>query len=162
MTINEMVRGKMILVTLQRNEDRFTLTVPEQFVTFAKSEPTPLAQASTEEVVGRDNSVRKSYYGATDGEQPWDVMKRLYWAPVFASSNVLKYLRRKKNSDDVDKARWYWVELGKMADEADLTQRAEAVLAIGTLLGELTEAEMKRLIPLTDFPPGAIDPNLIR
>ncbi len=70
---------------------------------------------SEAEITGIDGTVRKAHYGV--GKQPWDEMKELGWAEHFAAGCVLKYVRRykaKNGQDDLDKAGWYWAELGKL------------------------------------------------
>lgn len=95
-----------------------------------------------------DGTVRKSHYG--DGEQPWDIIVRLGWAPLFAASNVLKYLRRTKDVEDsLKKAQWYWNELEKFANgcEDDFDNRYWSAMCIGILKDELTDAEFISIAP---------------
>lgn len=92
------------------------------------------------ETTAADGSVRKAYYGS--GEQPWDIIKRFGWAADFAAGNVLKYLRRTKGEPgDVTKARWYWVELKKLADNDYAFARA----AVAKLLRELKGGDLAKL-----------------
>jgi hypothetical protein len=57
--------------------------------------------------IAADGTVRQSYYG--DGKQPWDIIVEQGWGMYFAASNVLKYIRRKKDgAKDLEKARWYF------------------------------------------------------
>ncbi len=160
-TLNEQVRGKQVLIKVGRGDDNVIITVPERFVAFAKNVSAttpPVSQDRT--MIARDGSVRQTYYGA--GEQPWDTSRRNGWAATFACGNIVKYLRRQKNEDDLDKARWYWVELHKMTDQEFFpAERAHAALALQQLHRELTEDEHKRLVPLSEFPEGAVDPSLI-
>lgn len=161
LTVNEAVKGKQVLVKLGYGDTSHVISVPERFVAFAKTGTTPLAPSSDTEVIGRDKTVRKSYYG--DGEQPWDVMRRKGWGAVFCGGNILKYLRRTKNEDDIVKARWYWTELKKMTDqEVFPAERARAALVLTQLLQELTEDEHHRLTPLSEFPEGTLDPALVK
>ena len=61
-----------------------------------------------------DGTARMAHYG--QGEQPWDTIKRTGWGPAFAASNVLKYLRRTKElQHSLESAKWYYVELTKLA-----------------------------------------------
>ncbi len=107
--------------------------------------------------VASDGTVRKTYYGA--GEQPWDTLCRRGWGAAFAGGNVLKYLRREKHPDDLDKARWYWVELQRMANVNDHSpERVYAAMVLTNLVEELSNEEIRRLVSLTVLPPGAIDP----
>lgn len=106
------------------------------------------------EFIAHDGTVRKEHYGR--GEQPWDVIVRLGWAPHFAASNVLKYVRRhtgKNGADDLAKARWYYVELCKMADMCrdgvPLPQWKEGLAAVAVrlnLMSELSEDEQRLLL----------------
>lgn len=68
------------------------------------------------EFVDEFGVVRKQHYGT--GKQPWDTIMELGWGAVFAAANVLKYVRRhrmKNGADDLEKAKWYWVELNKLS-----------------------------------------------
>lgn len=125
------------------------------------TEPSPLNALGHKLHLANDGTVRKTYYGS--GEQPWDTLCRLGWGATFAGGNVLKYLRREKHVDDLDKARWYWVALTKMVNVDDQSpERVHAAVVLGSLIGLLTEEEMRRLIPLTEFPEGAIAPELVK
>ncbi len=112
------------------------------------------------EIIGIDGTVRKAHYGA--GKQPWDEMKELGWAEHFAGACVLKYVRRhkaKNGQDDLDKARWYWVELNKLSNADVPSEKAWGAMVLVYLMQELTSDEVQKLIPLTDFP--EIDPKLV-
>jgi hypothetical protein len=85
---------------------------------------------------------RKPWYG--DGEQPWDSVKRLGWAPQFAASNVIKYLRRTKEPEhSLESARWYYARLRELADTSRYRMTAPGILA--ALRNELTTDEIARL-----------------
>ncbi len=96
-------------------------------------------------VPGADGSTRKQHYG--DGEQPWDTVKRLGWAPEFAAGNILKYLRRSKDvAYSTESARWYWDELKKLMTRgqpmAQINRTSDVYRA---LMNELTNDELKLL-----------------
>lgn len=101
-----------------------------------------------DEHLNPDQSVRKDWYGP--GKQPWDVAKRLGWAPAFAATNVLKYLRRTKDPEhSLESARWYYAELGKMAARHP-TADYRSVLGFAAvikerLVAELTDEEFTKL-----------------
>lgn len=89
---------------------------------------------------GTDGTKRKDHYGA--GKQPWDTIKVLGWAPMFAASNVIKYLRRTKDPEhSVESARWYYAQLKDMAAESSVVHNA-VLLVLQT---ELTPGEHARL-----------------
>ncbi len=117
----------------------------------------PAASSLVPTRIGPDGTVRKTYYG--EGEQPWDTLCRRGWGAAFSGGNVLKYLRRQKNSDDLDKARWYWLELQKLANVNDHSpERVHAAMVLTNLVEELSNEEIRRLISLTLFPAGSFDP----
>ncbi len=157
LTTNEQVTGKQTFITLGAGADKVVITVPERFVNFPQP-PAASVLSSTGEVTARDGTVRKSYYGA--GYQPWDAIKARGWGATFAGGNILKYLRREKNADDLDKARWYWAELNKLADADVPSEKAWGAMVLVYLMQELTSDEVAKLIPLTDLP--EIDPKLAR
>ena len=73
--------------------------------------------------VAEDGTIRQDHYGA--GEQPWDVIVRLGWAPEFAAGNILKYLRRdKEEAHSLESARWYWMRLRELASNSPERFRA--------------------------------------
>lgn len=112
----------------------------------------------TDEHLNPDKSVRKNWYGS--GEQPWDVAKRLGWAPAFAATNVLKYLRRTKDPEhSLESARWYYAELTKMA-LANPTASYKTPLGFASvikerLVAELTDEEFTKISPTEG---GRLDP----
>lgn len=110
-------------------------------------------------IKGIDGTERQAYYG--QGEQPWDVMKKVGFAPQFAAGNVLKYLRRPAkglkgsdpipsrtgtecwphNPDDIDKAIWYFKELHQMVYDGCPVSLA----CVDTLMKILTPWEISYL-----------------
>lgn len=101
--------------------------------------------ANEPEHTASDGTTRKTHYGA--GRQPWDDIKELGWAPEFAASNVLKYLRRTKDPlHSRSSARWYFHELQVLAADLAYPWRARAGLAHSRLLATLTEGELALLL----------------
>lgn len=95
---------------------------------------------------GADGSTRKAHYGS--GEQPWDAIKRLGWAPEFAAANVLKYLRRTKDPEhSLQSARWYYDRLKELygRDARSHEAQVRALTVFKNLMAELTDAELTRL-----------------
>lgn len=87
---------------------------------------------------GQDGTVRKAHYG--DGEQPWDTMVKLGWAPYFAASSIIKYLRRNKDhAHSLESAQWYYERLRESDSVVyqDVRKR---------LLFTLTQDEHNRLV----------------
>lgn len=155
MTVNETVRGARALIKIGDEADYTIINVPERFVQpfqEVKPETVPLSNKPPiyAERPASDKSIRKTYYG--DGEQPWDVMRRKGWACAFAGGNILKYLRRIKNDDDPDKARWYWVELHRLITSAASAQeKVYAQLVLTQLRQELSPAELAVLGEIEGF-----------
>lgn len=60
--------------------------------------------------LGQDGTKRKAHYG--EGEQPWDIIKRMGFGPEFAAGCVLRYIRRTKDpAHSLESAKWYWAYL---------------------------------------------------
>ncbi len=83
---------------------------------------------------------RAAHYG--DGVQPWDLIKSARWAPEFAASNALKYVRRylnKNGEDDLKKGRWYYHELIELcvSKPAPTPQDADYTLHCNLVLEQL-------------------------
>jgi hypothetical protein len=90
-----------------------------------------------------DGTVRQDYYG--EGEQPWDIAKRLGFAAQFAAVSALKYVRRTKGETAKDhaKAVWYYRELCALATEGLPYQwRHDAKVVLRKLESELTANEI--------------------
>ena len=163
LTVRENVRGAQVHVKLGGRtkpggeDEGVVVVIPERYVNF-RSAATPLAPDQGE-VVDRAGITRKSYYGPVTNEQPWDSICRRGWGAAFCGANILKYLRRVKSPDDLEKARWYWVELNKLTRVDSPQERAWGAMVLGQLLEELNSDEIIKLVPISEFPDGAIDPN---
>lgn len=95
--------------------------------------------------VAADGTTRQVYYG--EGEQPWDTALRFGWAPQFAATNILKYLRRTKPGDEahaLESARWYYARLIELTETPRYRMTAPGILA--TLRNELSAVELARLL----------------
>jgi Protein of unknwon function (DUF3310) len=106
------------------------------------------ATALEPEFTASDGTTRKVHYGT--GKQPWDTILERGWGPAFAAGNALKYVRRhaaKNGADDLEKGRWYYRELAKLAaaERADVPHEASALLVLTRLYDELTPAELRLL-----------------
>ena len=89
---------------------------------------------------GPQGEARKAHYG--DGKQPWDSICELGWGCHFAAANVLKYLRRTKDTKhSLESARWYYVRLIEMAEKS---RYHKTVLRM--LHDELKPDELTRLV----------------
>lgn len=61
---------------------------------------------------------RKAHYG--EGRQPIDDIRDAGWAPPFAASCILRYLRRTKDpAHSLESARWYWRYLNDLCRDDD-------------------------------------------
>ena len=105
-----------------------------EFVEFCASNP------DEPTFVAPDGTVRKLHYGAPGQEQPWDCWVRRGWAAQGAAANVIKYLRRTKDPEDIDDAKWYFRELMKLAEAG--TELDPDFAVARSLLKELTREEM--------------------
>lgn len=104
----------------------------------------PFGSPSEHTFVAPDGSTRAPHYG--QGEQPWDAIVRLSWAPQFAAGNVINYLRRTKDvADSRRKAVWYFRELAKLAVADSGPMWVDASLVLCALLHELTHDELNFL-----------------
>ena len=95
----------------------------------------------------QDETTRQGYYGP-DGEQPWDVIKRLGFAAEFAAGNVLKYMKRTKPGQEAHSlasARWYHDRLVGFTLRGHYRDRRHAADLYDRVMGELTVAERARL-----------------
>lgn len=89
---------------------------------------------------GADGSTRKSHYG--NGLQPWDTIVANGWGPIFAASNVIKYLRRDKDVEgSLEKARWYYERLYEFGAK----NRDNAPFVVARLELSLTREERIRI-----------------
>lgn len=88
-----------------------------------------------------DGTVRQDHYG--DGEQPWDAIVRLGWAPQFAAANIIKYLRRTKEpKHSIESAKWYWARLCEI-DPNDENNIAQILVSEVLTLEECKILELK-------------------
>lgn len=93
---------------------------------------------------GTDGTKRKDHYG--EGKQPWDTIKEMGWAPAFAASNVIKYLRRTKDPEhSLESARWYDAQLRAMVRETNSFENPFIEEIWNKLQNELTPGEHARL-----------------
>jgi hypothetical protein len=100
------------------------------------------------EHIAHDGTIRKDHYGI--GIQPWDIIVKLGWGPVFAAANALKYVRRyktKNGEDDLKKGRWYFNELWRIAleDWSGSDYAINALKVYDQLMNELTIEEIALL-----------------
>lgn len=93
--------------------------------------------------LAEDGTVRQDHYG--EGEQPWDTIVRLGYAPQFAAGNVLKYLRRTKAPEhSLESARWYYARLHEL-----VVTQPNAIKILERLEDALTVKERKMLTDAT-------------
>lgn len=102
-----------------------------------------------DEFVGTDGTIRKAHYGT--GVQPFDIIVSMGWGPIFAASNVVKYMRRTKEPEhSLESARWYWARLTETANGVGAMAQAgrgmsDASWYLRTLRSILTADELARL-----------------
>lgn len=101
------------------------------------------------EHVAEDGTTRKSHYRINErGEQPWDTSIRLGWAPEFAATNVLKYLRRDKDEPhSLQSAKVYYDWLNLLAAKQRNLGEGHAIDVLLKLDKELTDDERATVMP---------------
>lgn len=89
------------------------------------------------------NTDRKAHYGT--GRQPWDDILDLGWAPEFAASNVLKYLRRSKDPEHSQESALWYLDKLKLLAEGHGDDNIHARDVLNQLLGVLTIEELETM-----------------
>jgi hypothetical protein len=144
LTVQQFDGSSRVLIALGEMPSRYLFSVPKDYVRLASSD-----DGTTVEMDVIDNGSHVATEEHKNGlierhhELVLNVAYRLGWAPAFAATNVVDYLRRATGDKkyNTKMAQRFWTLLQALNKDDDRKIAVDATLAICSLSQELTENE---------------------